>query len=168
MRKTGGKFMSAVLAGSLGLAIAMTVASAVATAQSGTAKQTDEAAIRAVIATQAEAWNRGDIQGFMTSYEDSPETTFVGTTSINKGFRPILERYKQGYANHAQMGTLSFKDLEIRLLPSASGVYEYAVATGRFHLERAVKGTATKDDGIFSLVWHKGKDGWQIVLNHTS
>jgi len=128
----------------------------------------DKAAIRAVIDEQVAAWNRGDITAFMTSYEDSPETTFVGTTSVNKGFQPILERYKKGYANKVEMGTLSFKELDIRLLPTAAGVTEYAVVTGRFHLERAAKGTATKDDGIFSLVWHKGPGGWKILLDHTA
>lgn len=128
----------------------------------------DETAIRAVIAAQVTAWNQGDIPAFMASYEDSPETTFVGTASVNKGFQPILERYKKGYANKDQMGTLTFKDLDIRLLPSSSGATEYAVVTGRFHLDRSAKGTATKDDGIFSLVWHKSAGGWKIVLDHTA
>jgi ketosteroid isomerase-like protein len=66
------------------------------------------------------------------------------------------------------MGTLTFKDLDIRLLPSSTGVTEYAVVTGRFHLDRSAKGTATKDDGIFSLVWHKSAGGWKIVLDHTA
>ena len=128
----------------------------------------DEAAIRTVIAEQVTAWNKGDIPAFMASYEDSPETTFVGTTSVNKGFQPILERYKKGYATKDQMGTLTFKDLDIRLLPSSSGATEYAVVTGRFHLDRRVKGTAAKDDGIFSLVWHKSAGKWKIVLDHTA
>ena len=66
------------------------------------------------------------------------------------------------------MGALTFKDLDIRLLPTAGGVTEYAVVTGRFHLERSAKGSATKDDGIFSLVWHKGSGGWKILLDHTA
>ena len=136
--------------------------------QAAHAKQSDEAAIRAVLEAQVAAWNRGDIPAFMASYEDSPETTFVGATSVNKGFQPILERYRQSYANRDQMGTLTFKDLDVRLLPPASGVTEYAVVTGRFHLERNTKGAATKDDGIFSLVWHKGPDGWKILLDHTA
>ena len=137
-------------------------------AQAVNGKQDDKAEIRTVIDAQVEAWNRGDIPAFMDSYEDSPETTFVGTSSVNKGFATVLARYKQGYANKDQMGTLTFKDLDIRLLPTAAGVTEYAVVTGRFHLERAAHGTATKDDGIFSLVWHKSAGGWKIVLDHTA
>jgi uncharacterized protein (TIGR02246 family) len=131
-------------------------------------RKSEEAAIRTVLEEQVTAWNRGDIPGFMASYEDSPETTFVGTSSVNKGFQPILERYKKGYATKEQMGTLTFRELDIRLLPTAGGVTEYAVVTGRFHLERAAKGEATKDDGVFSLVWHKGSGGWKILLDHTA
>jgi ketosteroid isomerase-like protein len=131
-------------------------------------KTGDEAAIRAAMDAQVEAWNRGDISAFMSGYEDSPETTFVGATSIKKGFQPILARYRQNYANKDQMGTLTFHDLDIRLLPTSAGVTEYAVVTGHFHLERTAKGAATKDDGIFSLVWRKGPGGWKIVLDHTA
>ena len=131
-------------------------------------KQTDEAAIKAVMEASVAAWNRGDIPDFMSSYEDSPETTFVGAASVNKGFQPILQRYKTSYATKEQMGALTFKDLDVRLLPTVAGVTEYAVVTGKFHLERNTKGTATKDDGIFSLVWHKGPGGWKILLDHTA
>jgi ketosteroid isomerase-like protein len=131
------------------------------------AKTGDEAKIRAALTAQTEAWNRGDIDEFMKVYEDSTETTFIGA-SIGKGYRPILERYKKGYSTQAQMGTLSFTDLDVRLLPNGCGKTEIGLVTGRFHLKRSEKGTATKDDGIFSLVWRKGKDGWKIVLDHTS
>ena len=127
----------------------------------------DEQQIRATISAQTAAWNRGDIPGFMQAYEDSPQTTFIGST-LRKGYRPILERYKQAYANTAQMGTLTFSDLDIRLLPGACGKQEMALVTGKFHLQRTAKGEATKDDGIFSLVWRKGSHGWKIILDHTS
>ncbi len=162
MGKLGSKFVLAFLT----LCFAWTLAGTQTVAQG--AARADKAAIQAVIDAQVTAWNHGDISAFMASYEDSPETTFVGTASVNKGFQPILERYKKGYATKDQMGTLTFKDLDIRLLPSSSGVTEYAVVTGRFHLDRSAKGTATKDDGIFSLVWHKSAGGWKIVLDHTA
>ena len=126
-----------------------------------------EAAIRAALKAQADAWNRGDIDAFMKVYEDSPDTTFIGA-SVGKGYKPILERYKKGYSTRAQMGTLTFNDLDVRLLPNGCGKTEIALVTGKFHLQRSEKGTATKDDGVFSLVWRKGKDGWKIVLDHTS
>jgi len=131
-------------------------------AQSG-----DEATIRAAIEAQAAAWNRADIPAFMELYEHSPETTFIGAT-IGKGYEKILERYQKNYSTAAQMGTLTFHDIEVRMLPGSCGKAEFAVVTGRFHLERTQKGEAKKDDGIFSLVWRKGPQGWKIVLDHTS
>jgi uncharacterized protein (TIGR02246 family) len=128
----------------------------------------DEVAIRAVMSEQQDAWNRGDVIGFMKGYEDSPDTAFVGPASVGKGFQPILENYKKSYATAAQMGTLTFSHLDVRLLPGSCGAAEYAVVTGNFHLDRTQKGVATKDDGIFSLVWHKGPQGWKILLDHTS
>ncbi len=131
------------------------------------ADRNDEAAIRAALNSQVENWNRGDINAFMSGYEDSTETTFIGTAAINKGFQPILERYKKGYTNREQMGTLTFKDLEVRMLGATTGATEYAIVTGRFHLERTAKGSAAKDDGIFSLIWHKNDGKWRIILDHT-
>jgi len=132
------------------------------------AQASEEAAIRAAMDAQVADWNRGDVAKFMAEYEDSPETTFVGATTIQQGFQTILERYKKNYVGREQMGTLTFHDLHIRLLPTSAGVTEYAVVTGHFHLERTAKGAATKDDGIFSLVWHKGPMGWKILLDHTA
>lgn len=131
------------------------------------AASADEAQIRAVIKAQTDAWNRADIPAFMQSYEDSPETTFIGLT-VRKGFQPILQRYQQSYSSREQMGTLTFSDIEVRLLPSGCGKTELAVVTGKFHLDRTTRGAAKKDDGIFSLVWRKGPHGWKIILDHTS
>jgi len=48
----------------------------------------DESAIRAAITAQTEAWNRADIPAFMQTYENSPETTFIGA-HLAKGYGPI-------------------------------------------------------------------------------
>jgi uncharacterized protein (TIGR02246 family) len=127
----------------------------------------DAAAIRQVMSAQAEAWNRGDVVTFMQGYKDSPETTFIGS-KVRKGYRPILENYKKNYPSKAQMGTLTFSEIDVRLLPCADGQATYAAVTGRFHLERTAKGEAAKDDGVFSLVWEKTAEGWKVILDHTS
>jgi ketosteroid isomerase-like protein len=127
----------------------------------------DQAAIRAAMTAQVAAWNRADIPAFMQSYEDSPETTFIGTT-LRHGYQPILKRYEEKYTSRDEMGTLTFSDLDVRLLPDACGKTEIALVTGTFHLARQKHGGAQKDDGIFSLVWRKGPQGWKIVLDHTS
>jgi uncharacterized protein (TIGR02246 family) len=146
------------------LSLALMSACAVGYAQT---KIGDEASIRAAIAAQATAWNRADIPAFMQTYEDSPDTAFIGS-EVRKGYGPILERYRQAYATPEQMGRLTFSNVEVRLLPGSCGSADYAVVTGNFHLERSTKGDAKKDDGIFSLVWHKSPAGWKILLDHSS
>lgn len=129
---------------------------------------TDDAAqIRQIMAEQQTAWNRGDIDAFMQPYKDAPDTTFIGS-KIRKGYRPILENYKKNYASKEQMGTLSYSDIEVRLLPCADGQATYAVATGRFHLDRSAHGSVAKDDGVYSLLWEHTPSGWKIVLDHSS
>ncbi|EIM01341.1 DUF4440 domain-containing protein [Rhodanobacter thiooxydans] len=127
----------------------------------------EAAAIRQVMAQQAAAWNRGDVEGYMRGYKDAPDTTFIGS-SVRKGYRGILDSYRQHYATAQQMGRLTFSELDVRLLPSAGGEPRYAVVTGRFHLDRATHGEVAQDDGVFSLLWEKTADGWKIILDHTS
>ena len=143
------------------------VLSSPARAQSPSVQSAEEAEIRAAIQTQSDAWNRADIPAFMQTYEDSPDTTFIGQ-KLRKGYQPILQRYQQSYTSREQMGTLTFSNIEIRLLPSGCGKSEIALVTGNFHLQRTTHGEAAKDDGIFSLVWRKSSHGWKIILDHTS
>lgn len=127
----------------------------------------DEAAIRRVMAAQEVAWNRGDVDAFMQAYKDSPDTTFIGSR-VRKGYQPILENYRKNYASKAQMGTLSFSDVDVRLLPCADGHAQYAAVTGRFHLERSSHGEAAKDDGVYLLLWEKTSGGWKMIMDHSS
>jgi uncharacterized protein (TIGR02246 family) len=143
------------------------LASATAFAQAAASGDADRKAIQGLMDTQAAAWNRADIPAFMQVYENSPDTTFIGLT-LRKGYGPILERYTKAYSTPGQMGKLSYNNLEVHLLTGSCKDADYAVVTGNFHLERAAHGEAKKDDGIFSLVWHKGPQGWKIMLDHTS
>ena len=62
------------------------------------------AAIRAVLETQAAAWNRGDVEGYMNGYERSPNTVFVSGDRVTRGWQPVLERYKKAYDTRDKMG----------------------------------------------------------------
>jgi ketosteroid isomerase-like protein len=149
------------------LFIVFTPVSRAQTAHEAAAATADETEIRVAIKAQSDAWNRADIPAFMQAYEDSEDTTFIGL-KLRKGYQPILKRYQDNYTSREQMGTLSFSNLDIRLLPNGCGKTELALATGNFHLDRTQHGASAKDDGIFSLVWRKGPHGWKIILDHTS
>jgi ketosteroid isomerase-like protein len=118
-----------------------------------------EAAIRAVLDAQRDAWNRGDLEGYMDGYDRSPQTEFVAGDTITRGWQTVLERYKKSYNTREKMGVLTFSNLEITLLSKDAGL-----ALGRWHLKRA----SDEPHGTFTLLFRKTKAGWRIVHDHTS
>lgn len=120
----------------------------------------DKTQITAVLTAQQEAWNRGDVNTFLTGYWNSPELTFSGSDGIARGIAGVRERYQRNYPDRASMGELTFSSLEFRFIgPQA------ALVLGRWHLKRESKGDV---GGVFSLVWQRFQDGWKIVHDHTS
>lgn len=150
----------------LGALVAITVVGSAGPSWA-TTPLSEQDAIRQVMLDQQAAWNRGDVVSYMHGYENSPNTTFVGS-SVRKGYREILASYSRHYASRSQMGQLTFSALDIRLLPGVRGEVRYAAVTGRFHLDRSDHGETAKDDGVFSLLWEKTATGWKIILDHTS
>lgn len=118
--------------------------------------------IRKLLIAQTEAWNRGDIPTFMQAYENSPDTAYVGSAGVTKGYAQVLARYKQKYTTRQQMGTLRFTELVVRQLSA-----DVATTTGRFQLTRT-KDAGGDASGWFTLILRKTSAGWKIVHDHTS
>jgi hypothetical protein len=55
-------------------------------------KETDRAAIMAVLTDQQTEWNKGDIRGFMAGYWNSSELTFAGARGFTRGWEPVMSR----------------------------------------------------------------------------
>ena len=147
----------------LARAIAITsyilMATNVSAAPAGTPNRVVVAQIRSVLRAQQDAWNRGDIDGFMNGYARSASTVFISEDSIRRGWETVRARYRQKYSDRAKMGTLSFSDIEINLLSS-----DAAVVLGRWRLERA----KDRPHGRFTLIFRRLPEGWRIVHDHTS
>jgi uncharacterized protein (TIGR02246 family) len=132
---------------------------ALASARAAEGRSVDREAITAVLSAQQFAWNRGDVDAFLTGYWRSPELTFSGSSGVARGWDGVLARYKKNYPDRVAMGQLDFSNLEFRFLgPDA------ALVLGHWHLKRE------KDDlgGVFTLVWQRFPDGWKIIHDHTS
>jgi len=115
--------------------------------------------VRKVLADQADAWNRGDLDGFMAGYLNSPELTFRSGGTVTKGYDETLARYRTKYqAPGAEMGRLTFDDLAVKRLGRTT------IVTGRWTLDRA----ADTPTGLFTLRMKLTPDGWKIVDDHTS
>jgi uncharacterized protein (TIGR02246 family) len=72
--------------------------------------------VRAVMTHSEEAWNRGDLAAFASYYDDSPETTFMGREVVRGGVQAVLSRYRKAYPTRENMGTLSFSNIDVRML----------------------------------------------------
>jgi uncharacterized protein (TIGR02246 family) len=121
----------------------------------------DEAVIRKLLSDQEQAWNRGDIEEFVSSYEKSPLITLVGKT-VSRGYDGVLSRYRRDYPDKLHMGTLHFEEIEVKMLGK-----EHALIIGKFILERSEPGGGPAS-GRYSLIARKLKDGWKIIHDHTS
>ena len=119
----------------------------------------DMAAIRAVLDSQAAAWNRGDITGYMDGYERADETTFISGDTVARGWQVVHDRYKKSYDTPAKMGTLAFSELEFKPLSEF-----YVSVTGRWQLTRA----GDTPHGRFALIFRRTSAGWRIIQDTTT
>ena len=119
----------------------------------------DETAIKAVLNKQTESWNKGDIEGFMTTYWHSDSLMFIGKNGIKWGWQTTLENYKKSYPDTVAMGKLFFNILVIKKL---SPQYFYVV--GKWHLKRTIGDLS----GHYDLVFRKIKGQWFIIADHSS
>ena len=122
-------------------------------------KRTAVDEIRKVMDDQMAAWNRGDIDEFMAGYWRSEKLVFVSGDNVTRGWQPTLDHYKKSYDTRAKMGTLTFSGLEVTMLSKDS-----AVVLGSWSLAR------DKDNphGKFTLTFRKFREGWRIIMDHTS
>ena len=117
--------------------------------------------VRQVLQRQQEAWNRHDLESFMSGYWNSPELTFFSGAKISSGWQATIERYRKTYQSEGrEMGKLEFSDLNIEgLSPDA------AFVRGAWHLTMSDGKTP---HGLFTLIFRKFPDGWKIIHDHTS
>jgi beta-aspartyl-peptidase (threonine type) len=120
-----------------------------------------KSAIRSLLGRQVDAWNRGDLAGFMAGYWKSPELSFISGTTETRGWQSTLERYRKKYqAEGKEMGKLDFFDLRIEMLAPGA-----AFVRGHWHLKMK---NGEEPGGLFTLILRKFPEGWKIVHDHTS
>jgi beta-aspartyl-peptidase (threonine type) len=116
----------------------------------------------AVCRAQEQAWNRGDLEGFMSAgFLRSDKLTFFSGGSVSRGYDTMLARYKSRYQGEGkEMGRLTFSDLDPVPLDNA-----HAVVRGRWRLSFEKQEPMT---GLFTLIFVHTSEGWRIMHDHTS
>ena len=118
-------------------------------------------AVRAVLSRQADDWNKGDLDGFLSGYWNSPKVVFMSGGQRFDGFEAMRDRYRRRYkAEGRAMGQLVFSELDVESLGEES-----VMARGRFRLTMP---DGTRPTGLFTVILRKLPDGWKIVHDHTS
>lgn len=115
--------------------------------------------ITALLEMQSKAWNKGDIDEFVTGYWNSDQTIFVGANGVNRGFQSVTDRYHREYPNQKLMGHLTFSNLEIHL-----SCKDAAYVIGEYKLDRE----QDHPSGFFTLYLKKFPQGWRIILDHST
>jgi ketosteroid isomerase-like protein len=121
----------------------------------------DAKAIEQVLRKQQEAWNRHDLEGFMTGYWNSAELTFFSGANEHDGWQATMDRYLATYSSPGhEMGKLEFSGLRVEV-----PCQDFAFVRGSWKLTMSDGKTP---HGLFTLVFRKFPDGWKIVHDHTS
>ena len=109
--------------------------------------------------TQTQAWNRGDLEGFMKGYWENDSLRFIGKSGITYGYINTLNNYKRGYPDTAAMGKLQFTILVVKKLSA-----RYYEVVGKWYLKRSIGDVS----GHYTLLLRKINSKWVIVSDHSS
>lgn len=153
--RTGPKRRLSAIIGALAVVV---LCSASCTPSTFTAA--DDAAIRSVLSTQGDAWNQGDLEGFMEGYLRSDSLVFTSGGNVRRGWDETLTKYRKSYSDKGLMGTLAFSELEVHPVgPDAAWLL------GRWTLTDTAKAAT----GLFTLVVVRTETGdWRVAHDHTS
>ncbi|MBK6827026.1 MAG: nuclear transport factor 2 family protein [Chitinophagaceae bacterium] len=123
------------------------------------AQSKDEKAILKMLDTQNQAWNRGDVSGFMKGYWENDSLMFIGKSGVTYGYQNTLENYKKGYPDTAAMGKLTTKQIKMIRVSK-----QYYFIVGKWYLKRSIGDIS----GHYNLLVRKINGEWVIVADHSS
>ena len=114
-----------------------------------------------IILAQQSAWNKGDLDGYLSHYRDAPDTEAV-LANLVRGVDNIRAAYRQNFPNKDAMGDIEDTDIDVRALGD-----NYALATGKYHLNRSKKSGGAVE-GTFMELFQKTPTGWQIIFSQST
>lgn len=123
------------------------------------AQSKTEKKIISILKIQDEAWNIGDINGFMETYWKSDSLMFIGKSGVTYGWQNTLNNYKNGYPDTTAMGKLDFTFIDIKRMSR-----KYYHVVGKWHLKRSIGDL----QGHFTLLMKRIRGKWVIIMDHSS
>lgn len=113
--------------------------------------------VKAILAAQQEAWNRGDIAGFCAPYAD--DCIFLSPSGVTRGRLTVQERYTKKYGAAKQtMGRLLFEILDTRATATT------VTMAMRWSLTwPAGQSSKPPASGLTLIVWQRLPGGFRLV-----
>jgi hypothetical protein len=127
--------------------------------QMADAQSRAEKACLGILDRQTQAWNHGDLEGFMNGYWESDSLMYIGKAGVTYGYAATLQRYRQNYGDTARMGKLTFRILHVKRLSA-----RYIQVVGQWSLRRS----AGDVGGHYTLLFRRMAGRWVIVSDHSS
>ena len=124
------------------------------------------AEIRELLATATQAWNRGELDGYLRMFTDDPSLTYIGPDGeMRRGKAALRGRLEEAYfPAMGEADDLSLDEIEVR--PLAPG---HAVVTGRYTTyEPGFDSQPVTGQGWFSMVLRMEVGGWRVTHQHSS
>lgn len=110
------------------------------------------AEVRELIARQAAAWSRGDVDAFCAAYAE--DAVFVSPSGVTRGRAEVLARYRQKYPDARAMGRLELDVLDVRQTADAVSVGATWALTYP---------DKPREEGHTVIVFVRTPVGWRIV-----
>ncbi len=114
-----------------------------------------------VVLAQEAAWNKGDLDGYLSKFKDAKDTEAVLNGPV-RGLGNIRSAYRSNFPNTETMGHLEQSEVEVRELGP-----DFALATGKYQLSRGKK-SGGDASGAFTEIFEKTPDGWRLIFSQTS
>jgi len=119
----------------------------------------DHKRINAVFESGCAAWNRGDIDGYLSDYWHSDKVRWVSEGKVSYGFEAIASAFRARFNSTENMGNLEVADLEIQLI-SKSDALVFGAWTQTTRTARRT--------GVFTVHMKKIDGEWLVVSDHSS
>lgn len=119
-----------------------------------------EESIEALLERGVDAWNDGDLDGYLATYADAASTTMVRSGGRVVGLAAIRSTLAPRFEPGAARDSIYLEGVEVRPLPPLIGI-----VTGRYTLDRAGRDPG---GGWFTVVVRRVGDGWRIVHDQKS
>lgn len=116
--------------------------------------------IIATIHESAVAWNRGELDGFMSYYKKTTELRFAANASVSKGWDKARQAYVKSFADKENMDSLKFSELDVEVITN-----DRALVFARFTNVKKDKSVKT---GLTTLYMIKENGDWKILYDHSS